>query len=234
MLNAMVLFVLCLVSASPAKGRDKLHKQAQQAFDNAQYAKAADLSAKELAALEQFERGTTVEQDARERQVLSLFFAERKPEAKAAHAELVRAFPRFHFDPDRHGPDVVAFFEPEASAPKKEIRAAPSPQPPIVLKPAPHSQGAERHWQWYYLAPLGIGQYLAGSPIRGTVLLALELGFVAANIAGYALIQAQRQPDGGVRSVSAASNAQILMNVGFFGVIASAIAGIVDGAAFEP
>lgn len=142
--------------------------------------------------------------------------------------------------------------KPEPQKPEPRIETPPEPQKPepatqelVVkpeLKPSPESPreittappvAAKKTWHWYYLAPLGIGQYLAGSPVRGTIILVLEAAFVAMNIAGYVLLAKERGPHGGVYSVQRAETARIVMNIGFFGVIGTALFGIIDGAALE-
>lgn len=99
----------------------------------------------------------------------------------------------------------------------------------VVVTPPP------KRWHWYYLTPLGIGQYLAGSPVRGTIFLLLQLGATALNVAGYMLWSREFiYGDGTARDARAAQLGQTIMNVGFFGIIGSVVAGTIDGAFLEP
>lgn len=146
------------------------------------------------------------------------------------------------------GGEVDAATTPGTSSAADEAAESARAHPPGVsgprqIEPAPlHTssagQGADptgdRSWRWYYLTPLGVGQFLAGSPVRGALFLALELGFVAANVAGFVLLSEQRLETGTVRDLGAANSARLVMNVGFFGIIATAVAALIDGAAFEP
>jgi hypothetical protein len=120
----------------------------------------------------------------------------------------------------------------DTGATAEVISADPAGQAPRTITIAPAA--AKAQWHWYYLAPLGIGQFLAGSPVRGTLFLVLQLGFVAANVAGTVLFNSLRVPEGGFANPQRAQAMQVLMNVGFFGLIGSALAGTIDGAFFEP
>jgi hypothetical protein len=261
-LFAAVLCLPAAALARP-KAADKLHQKAVKLYELGKYKEAARLFADELASLEAKELGTAVEQGVREQLVLALFSAGDKARARAEYATLHERFPSFRFDPDRVFPDAIAFFEPPPRAPEREVpvKTTPPPETPpppadlkavpaeppaaperpasteapreITVVPPPPPAPPTRSWHWYYLTPLGIGQFLAGSPVRGAVLLVLELGFIAMNAVGYALLQSQRRGTN-VASVPKAEQARALMDVGFFGMLGASAFGIVDGAALEP
>ncbi len=247
---------LTLSAAKPATARAKLHKKAVKSFENAEFERAAMLFRDELRTLPEEERGGPNERDARKYLVLSLYNSEQHEAARIEYRMLVDHFANFHFDPNEVLPETVAFFEgpaprqaaeetpPAATAeldspPSSEPAIAPSPLvaapsgAPVIVQPAPTAP-APRRWHWYYLAPLGIGQYLAGSPGRGTFFLLTELGLLATNITMGFLLGAQRMPDGTVRDLGAATAYQAMLNVSAWGLIAAGIAGVIDGAAFEP
>ena len=237
------LIVLCSFIAVPAfarsKAAEKIHTKAGKLFEMGKYKEAAKLYNDELVSLDSADIGTEVEEDVRERLVLSLYSANDKPRAITEYKALIEKFPRFRFDPDRVFPDTIEFFDKEAPILAKPeepvVQPAEVPLAPREITTAPQEPLAPaKTWKWYYLTPLGIGQFLAGSPVRGTILLVLELGFVAMNVAGYVLLQRERQPDGSVGSLQRAETARTVMNIGFFGVIGSAVLGIIDGAALEP
>ena len=229
MLQTMLLPVLCslmlMTSSAKTSTRDKRHAQAVQYYETAEFAKAANLFRQELSELLPEERGGTIERDVRESLVLSLYNGGQRDQARASYNELIATFPDFRFDPDKVLPEAIEFFEGDRQP--KEIKPA-SPPPPQA------ETTQKKPWRWYYLAPLGVGQYLAGSPVRGAIFSVTQVGFLAMNIAGIVLLAQQRFPDRSVRDVAKAETAQAIMDVGFFGLIAAVIAGTVDGAAFEP
>lgn len=149
---------------------------------------------------------------------------------------LLALAPDFRWNPDEIVPDDLSYLD--AAVRKKvsaPISAAPSSAPvdaPRQVRVSPPA--AEKAWRWYYLAPLGVGQFLAGSPVRGSVFLTLTVAAIAANVAGYALYSGELLPDGTAAHASKARMGQAVMNVGFFTLIAAVAAGIVDAAVFEP
>lgn len=126
--------------------------------------------------------------------------------------------------------DAAAALTPEPTA------SSPVAQAPIAVHHAPLTQEPEpRRWRWWYLAPLGVGQFLAGSPVRGTVFLVLQAGFAALNAVGYLAYYApELQADGSSRDVARANLGVWLTNAAFVGLLGSVLAGVIDGAAFEP
>jgi hypothetical protein len=251
-----------LLAAPAAPSREQVHRQAMVQYKKAEFHKAAELFAAELELLEPVERGTEVEQTIRERLVLSLYSAERKDEAADAYRALRVRFPSFRFDQNRIAPSTFSFFakidaaaaaappvQPapvvqgtppaQATPPMQVVKAAPGSEP---VSPTPRVEAlAPREivvtpprWHWYYLTPLGIGQFLARSPVRGALFLIGELGFAGLNVAGYLLYHPQIAGDGGVRDVRTATMGQLMMNIGFFGLIATAAIALFDSLFFEP
>lgn len=245
----MRVFVLLLLLSSAAvataapKSADKKQARAVKLFELGKYKEAAQLLRETLDGLDSHERGSALEQDVRSRLVLALFSAGDKTRARSEYRALRERFASFRFDPDQVFPDVIAFFEqnepPDAPASAPVITVTPDAPRQIEIAaptPTPASTTATRSWHWYYLAPLGIGQFLAGSSVRGAILLVLELGFVAMNVAGYVLLEQQRagNTDRKVTSLNQANTARAIMNTGFFGMLGTLAFGIVDGAALEP
>lgn len=204
--------------------REELHARAVEAYESAQFDKAAELFAQELGVLSSNDLGRTVELEAREKWILSLYNAGRKDEAVNAFKTLRERYPSFRFNEDEVLPETVAYFE--AQAPKvsaaKEIK-------PVVIAAEP-----KQPWRWYYLAPLGVGQFVAGSPVRGSIFAVLQGGLIAANVALAVDYGSRVQSNGGTANLAAASAVQTAMNITFFALIGAAVAGVVDGALFEP
>jgi hypothetical protein len=239
----LILFVAPVAAAAP-KGAEKKQARAMKLFELGKYKEAAQILRDTLDGLDAQDKGSPLERDVRSRLVLALFSAGDKTKARSEYRTLREHFPSFRFDPDQVFPEVIAFFE-QAEPPT--VVAAPTSAPVITVAPdaprqieivatAPVTSPATRTWHWYYLAPLGIGQFLAGSPVRGAILLALELGFIAMNVAGFVLLEQQRggSADRTVTSLAQANTARAIMNTGFFGMLGTFAFGIVDGAALEP
>ncbi|MCC6810608.1 MAG: bacterial transcriptional activator domain-containing protein [Deltaproteobacteria bacterium] len=225
---------------------ESVKRDAEAAFLDARFAKAAGLYERALALLPSNDILSPAERDLRAQLVLSYYNAGNKPSAIAAYRSLVERFADFEFDAATVMPETARYFadavprvvrpppapasEPAAPA-TREIAAAPDLQPKeIVVTP---TQPA-RTWHWYYLTPLGIGQYLAGSPVRGTLFLALEAGALAANIACGVLFRNDMLPNGRFLHPDRARGLQIGMDVAFFALIGAVIAAVIDAAAFEP
>lgn len=221
-----LLWLVLLATASPST-----LEQATRSFAEAKYDEAATQYSN---VLNQMERGAierTAEPDVRERLGLSHYLAHHVDAARTEFRALCSRFPKYAPDKDALTPDAVAFIHEVAECAPKE------PKLEEVIpwwSTGEHSPKQPAAFRWYYLAPLGIGQYAAGSPVRGTVFLTTQLGFLALNIAGAVLLANQRVPGGFVQDVSSAQNAQVMINVGFFGLLSSLIVGTLDGALWEP
>jgi hypothetical protein len=232
-----ILLILGLLVGAKTKSPETLYKDGMKAFERGRFDDAAKAFA---GALKTIPAGDAKEQDLRQRLALSLYSGGDKEGAKRAYAELIARFPSFRFDPNEVFPETVQFFEglPKTEPPKDtEIKAAPAPVSSAPVAIAPATQPITKPpWKWYYLTPLGIGQYLAGSPVRGTIFLLAELGFIAMNVVGYALLANQRSAAGSaaVHDVARANTAQLVMDIGFFGIIGSAVVGALDGIILEP
>jgi hypothetical protein len=244
--HAFCIASLLIASAVDAEGAGspkslsaaEIHRTAVQAFDEKSYAVAITLFRSELVQLDAAP-DAALEREAREKLVLSLHGAGRKQEART-ELELLRArFPAFRFDPATVSPLAIAELDPQAlaaepaSEPNQTIRVAPaaavSDAPRLIERPV-----VSPKWRWYYLAPLGIGQFLAGSPVRGSILFTAEILAIAANIVGAALMFPQLNPDGSAINVTAARAGQAVMNAGFVTLLVALTAGVVDGIFFEP
>lgn len=193
-------------------------------LSNAQFAKAADGFDRVLAALPANERGTVVEQDVRAMLALSLYDDQRKDAAVAAYQQLMTRFPAFAFDQDVVLPETIEFFRQQQASPPRQT----------IVESTASASTAPGSWQWYYLAPLGVGQFLAGSPMRGGIFASTQVGLLALNIAAAVAFQNERRVDGFVQSKARADTAQTVMNVAFFGLIGAVAAGAVDAIWFEP
>lgn len=190
----------------------------------AQFAQAAEGFDGVLTALPAHERGTVVEQDVRAMLALSLYDDQRKDAAVAAYQQLMTRFPEFAFDQDVVLPETIEFF--------RQQRA--SPQTQALVASSTSNSTAPGSWRWYYLTPLGVGQFLAGSPIRGGIFAGTQVGLLALNIVAAVAFQNERRADGFVQSKARADTAQTVMNIAFFSLLGAVAAGAVDAIWFEP
>lgn len=242
----------------------QVRKSADEAFGDARFAKAAALYERALALLPANDILSDAELALRERLVLSHYDAGDKPAALAAYKALIERFPRFEFDLRSVTPETKEYFTKAAPSPvarpspPAERVASPAGQPAsqpssqptsqpisqpgsIIAAPAASPRAvvtspslAHPPWHWYYLAPLGIGQFLAKSPVRGTLFLTLELGAVAANVACAVLFANNQLPNGRFVNVGQSRGLQAGMDVAFFTLLTTVVVAIIDGAAFEP
>ncbi len=236
----VVLFALLALAVSPAKS---LQDKASTAYRRAEFVKAAVLYKQLIDKILSDDTLRGEETNARKRLVLSLYNSDQKGDAVAQYKILKQRFPLFRLDPDEVLDETIAYLE--AQVPNEAPAADPSPpetapvsDAPRVVASAPMPPQSEapteaKRWRWYYLAPFGIGQYLAGSPVRGTIFLVLQTGFLVANIVTAVLFNQLRADGGGFNDPTRASQLQVGMNVSFFGAIGTAAAGILDGAIFE-
>ena len=216
---------------SPAKF---LEDKAGTAYRRAEFVKAATLY-RQLVEKTRTDPAQREELNARKRLVLSLFNSDAKKDAVAEYVMLKQRFPTFHFNPDEVIDETIAYFEAMAPEPARtETIQVVSDAPRVVASAPMADEPVKKRWHWYYLAPFGIGQYLAGSPVRGTIFLVLQTGFLVANIVSAVLFNQLRATGGGFNDPARASALQIIMNVGFFGAIGTGVAGVLDGAIFEP
>ena len=234
--TAVIVVQLCcqLAHADGRHGavtRDSVHERAVAAYESAQFSKAAELFEQEVGLLSSNDQGRSVELEAREKWVLSLYNANRRDDSIIAFRKLRERFPSFRFNEDEVLPETVQFFDKNAQAPAspvqqpRVIQAAPTPSPgSATVKP----------WRWYYLAPLGVGQFLAGSPVRGVIFAALEAGLLAANIALAVDYGGRVGPGGATRDLKGTAAIQTAMNVTFFSMLGVFVVGALDGLIFEP
>lgn len=207
--------------------RESVHQKAMNAYESAQFSKAAELFEQEISLLAQSDIGRAVELEAREKWILSLYNAGKKDQAVAEYKTLRARYPSFRFNEDEVLPETVQYFDQHAGPSLVD-------QPRIVKGPGLSPTQPAQPWQWYYVAPLGVGQFLAGSPVRGVVFAVLEVGLVAANIALAVDYNSKVGANGGTRDVAGATTLQTAMNVTFFSAIGAFVAGTVDGIFFEP
>lgn len=130
--------------------------------------------------------------------------------------------------------------EPPTASDTTPIVASPAPPPSGPREIHPVSEAATtptdtpKQWRWYYLAPFGIGQFMAGSPVRGALFAALQVGLVALNVVGYTMLLQTLDPDGRSARLDEARRAQLLTNIGFIGWLSALALGTLDGALLEP
>lgn len=248
-MHTLLAVLLLFAAAKGGKMNDAI-----DAYRAGKFAKAADLFEAVIKNLREGDHGGPIEREAREKLVLSLYAAKKTDAASVQYGTLVSVFPDFRFDPDRVSPETIEFFtkldKPKQSTPEPPATIDPPPpqekpvevviakpdpvQPRIVTTPASEPIAVEKRWRWYYLMPLGIGQFLAGSPVRGAIFAVLQVGLITLNAVAYALLMREIRSDGTVESVARAYPLQIMTNVGFFGWIGALTAGTIDGAFGEP
>lgn len=241
---ASLLVVLCLFAAEGPS--DQKHRKAMEIFYRADFVRAVELLKEDLIV----QQGGPREKETRELLVLALFNVDRKDEAFAAYEALLVRFPRFVFDPNAVLPETIEFFtarvaakrEAERKAAEKRAAEKPASAPVVIVAPPAKTneqqpivlKEPEHRFHWYYLTPLGIGQFLAKSPVRGSLFLILEAGFLALNLASYyVMYQPEMDGAGGFRNVDRARTGLVLTNVAFAGLIATAIAAVIDAACCE-
>jgi len=236
----MMALLLTSASAQAAKTAKKLSlfAQGQQAMDDIEFAQAAKLFKQALSELKPSEMGRSPELDTREALVLALFQSGQQDEAAKEYRALKDRFPAFQFVADRVAPETVAAIEqrarsvqPATSPSLAKTASAPFAQPPRLVQ---QTQTPPGRWHWYYLAPLGIGQFAAHSPVRGTIFAVLQVGLIVSNIALATAFGSLVAKDGATSDPARGFALQVAMNVTFFAAIGAVIAGAIDGAAFEP
>ena len=244
-------FDLLVIFLFATNSRAQLHQKALKAYNALEFKKASELFGKEVAELKPSELGHSVELDAREKYVLSLYQSGRKDKAREEYTALKQRFPSFEFNDNEVLPETIEFF----AATVNPVAAPPGPLPPradepppsqpqiIVAAPAeeqrlhvdaPETLVVKKPWRPQYLAPLGIGQFLAGSPVRGVIFAVLQAGFAAADIALFVHYNNVTDGQGRADDVAQGYRVQYAMNTMFFAMIGSVVAGLIDGAFFEP
>ena len=232
-LSLALVAVCALPSSAWAARKFKLspradtHEHAAQALRKGDFAQAAQLFTSELQMLAPDERGTAIERDAREQLAFAQLSAGNDNAAVESYRALVLAFPGYRLDPDKYLPETISFFD-DATKPKVAASTPAVAEPPRVIQ-ATAAAPEPKRWHWYYLAPLGIGQFAARSPVRGTIFAALEVGFAATNVVG--AVMYQRDVHGSLAlNPAQGKRDQLLMDIGFFGLIGSLVAAVIDGA----
>jgi len=237
------------LAAKVAK-KQSLFSQGQQAMDELEFVRAAKLFKGAIQTLKPSEMGRGPELDAREALVLALYQSKDIDGAAAEYNALKARFAIFRFAAGRITPETVAAIEerakslrPASNEPVAE-QAASIPSSVIVVSPGAEPRASQnvsvapqqlkRPWHWYYLAPLGVGQLLAHSPVRGTLFAVLQVGLIASNIVLAVMFNAIVERDGSSSDPVRGAALQIAMNTTFFAAIAAVVAGTIDGAAFEP
>jgi hypothetical protein len=237
------LLIIVQLGVAAASARETVHNKAMQAFWEGEFKRAVAGFEREISLLAPDEQGSTIEQKAREYLVLSLFHAGKKNEAADACQQLKARFAWHEFNKNELLPSTIRFFDkrcPKPALVQKDIAAtavvptAPTAESHASLDEPRELRTPPKTWSPAFLLPLGIGQFIAGSPGRGVLFLVVELALLGVNLTGVALYYRQLQPSGYFRDPQIAANGQIMMNVGLFGLGAALIAGLIDGAAFEP
>ncbi len=229
------------LNSAPGSARAR----AESAYANADFVRAAKLLAKAIMDLDAAERGSLVERELRSKLVLSYYKSQQEVAAREAYQNLRERFVDFRLDPERISPSTIAFFEgtptsrpePEPASVTAVIIAAPSSAPSADTPRVISTPNKQRAWRWYYLAPFGVGQFLAGSPVRGGIFAVLQTGLLAANIGVSVAYGSAVRAQGAVMVSDDPTRAQALltaMQVTFFTLMGSLVAGLVDGIFFEP
>lgn len=201
------------------------YERAMRAYQALEFAQAVDLFKQDLRV------GDPHELEVRQRIVLSLYQLGRRDEAVLDYHALLSRFPTFRFDDNEVLPETIAFFD---NRKPKLIKAAPEQPRRIETVIATSQPTPNKPWHWYTLAPLGIGQFVAGSPIRKNIFTILQAGLIAADVA---LFVVHNRQVNGLRQANDVGNAYVVqntMNVVFFAMLGSLAAGLVDGIFFEP
>lgn len=250
----IVLVLTWLLGTTPepsSAGAQKAFKAALAHFNRAQFAKAAEGFDRTLGMLEPNDQHTMIEQRTRELLVLALYDSGQHESAVAAYQMLLNRFPSFEFDRDQVLPETIDFFakhgtrpprhgaaslDSNAAATDADSQSVDQPKAgtqKVSIRP-PEPADHEKGFRPEFLLPLGVGQLLAGSPVRASVFLTLEASLLATNIIAGLSYQAEQRADGFVQSKPRADAAQLVANIAFFALVGTATAALVDAIWFEP
>lgn len=139
--------------------------------------------------------------------------------------------------PERHAVTTPTKKEtpdaPEATAKPFEEEKPPATQPQAITADVPPPSAPLTPW-YLRMLPLGIGHFLQGDPLFGTIFVTLEVGALAANIALAVVNERRVQPDG--RLPGGAASAQLYWAQQGTAIAAYAIfaIGLIDGLFLSP
>lgn len=226
-------FVLLSVLASPQK---EAHERGLAAFRQSDFSRAAREFKTELDQLSNADRGTQTELAARELRTFALYEAGDKAGAALEYRLLCERFPAYKLDEDAVLPETIAYLTsqvPRDTSGHPLMKDSTSERTGAQIKSGTNSAEDQR-WHFTYLTPLGVGQFLAGSPVRGTVFATLEVGLVAANTATFVAFQSQVDRQRTAINPGSASQWQTAANLTFIAALTTFALGALDGLLFEP
>lgn len=233
----MIPLLLVVIAAAPADPDEASLAAGRTAYESYKFKQAI----KELDALvARKPKSAAIRQSAELLLAFSYFVERNEAQARQVLRELLVENPDVTIDRDAHSPPLLAFFDEERESYMKSLAAAtvvvaPVLEPPRTTATAPvappqKTSLGDRH-PWLRVLPLGIGHFVNADPTGGAF-LALELACVGFNVGGALWFASLRNSDGTYRDGAFA--AQVLQNVGAFGVIVVAIIEIVDAFAWSP
>lgn len=232
--------LLLLSSVAHTTPRSDSHERGLAAFRRGQFELAAKEFQTEVELIEaSVDRGTQQEMVAREYLMFALYEANDKNEAAAEYRALCSKFPNYRLNEDVALPETIADLN--ARVPRDS-----DGRPLIVsakeegVSPSQTVVGSETArplrptWKPTYLLPLGVGQFMAGSPIRGTALAVTQTGLLATYIASYVAFSSQVDSRRTALNPAHASTWQSVANTALIAGLAVLVVGVVDGLFFEP
>lgn len=230
--------VLLSVLASPQKDA---HERGVAAFRQSDFSRAAREFKTELDQLSRDERGTETERTARELRMFALYEAGDKAGAALEYRMLCERFPAYKLDEDAVLPETIGYL---TSQVPRDSSGHPLSQHGTSSGDTSYTPSSEvksganavdsKQWHFTYLTPFGVGQFLAGSPVRGTVFASLEVGLVAANIATFVAFQSQVDRQRSAINPGSTSGWQTAANLTFIAALTTFALGALDGFLFEP
>jgi hypothetical protein len=150
---------------------------------------------------------------------LALFFLGRRDEADAALLVYLKLEPDAHLDPALVPPEAVVFFEEVRTRHAGEI---------LVTRPRPPPPPPRKYYPILNLLP-PFGQFQNGHPVKGWLIAAAEVAFLAVNIATYAMLRANCANDLTCDDQGTADVMRTLNQMSFALFVSTYVIGVVDG-----
>lgn len=235
----LCFLALSWIAAAPAA--DTFGK-AQTAYDNYEFAPAAQLYRKAIAS-GQLDPHRTAQ--ARLRLGFSLFIAQDRAGAEIALADLFDHEPAFILERRGVHPDLLKFYDSQhekwlsAHVPPVPPHVTPAPLPPTIHADpptAPVQTEGYRPAPWpVRLIPLGVGQFANGDPVGGGIWLGAELALIGLNIVSS--LEHFSRCDGNqsnCRELNTARAWFYVQDVSAGLLIATAVLGVVDALVWSP
>ncbi|MFN7143224.1 MAG: hypothetical protein ACK4YP_05565, partial [Myxococcota bacterium] len=110
--------------------------------------------------------------------------------ARNVFEALLSEAPNYPIDPFAHSPEVVAFFEEV----RRSLAEPPPPLPPD--EPLELPEPRREPWPWRAAVPGGVGYFIDGKPVAGTVAGGLQLAGLGLSVATYIQLR-ESYPNGG-------------------------------------